>query len=133
MVRQIALHPRVSRFLLFLALSVAGLILLVKASFLLDDAPYRMTLTPFQGRGKVQFFEPGKRYVSAEFEVDYPFQKPHVIILDSGYVVIPGGAIEFYDASPLPGRFQIRIGGTLFDVMEEHIFINGHYHAWIQM
>ncbi len=128
MFRELKRHVTVPRLLLLLALAVVGPFLLFKLAFIFDDEPYRMTLKLFQGRGKVQFFEPGNGYVSEEFEVDVPIKRPTVVVLDSPDVVIPGGVIEFCDGTP--GRFKIRLGGTLFDVMEVQIIVNGVYHDW---
>jgi hypothetical protein len=45
-------------------------------------------------------------------------------------VSIPGCVVEFYDTTLLPGRFQIRIGDVLFDVMERGIEVGGKEVDW---
>jgi hypothetical protein len=117
-------------FPLLTVLSIAGLILLVKSSYLLGGEPYTMTITPFQGPGQVQFFEPSEHYVSPVFEVDYPFQSSHVVQLDSEETVVPGGTIEFCDTAPMPGCFKIRIGQTKFEIMEAWIRVDGRDYDW---
>ena len=102
MLREYLRHPTLSRIAFLSTLAVASLCLLIKAAYIFDDEPYRMTIKPFQGRGKVQFFEPGRRLVSPEFDVDFPFQTSHVVILDSPIVMIPGGASSSATDLPCP-------------------------------
>jgi hypothetical protein len=113
-------------------LFTVGFAALVKMSFLLDGEPYTMTITPFEGGAQIQFLEPSAHYVSPVFKVDVPFQSPYVVKLDSDELPIPGATIEFSDTTPMPGRFKIRVGQTLFDIMEERIFVDRREYSWIR-
>ena len=104
--------------------------MLIYASFLFDGDPYVMQITPSPEGGKIRFFQPSAKRVSPDFEMKYPFKFTYSIELTSSENVIPGGTIEFSDVSPLPGRFKIRIGDTLLDVMEQSIFVNDQVYGW---
>jgi hypothetical protein len=91
--------------------------------------PYRMILRPTGGRAVVQFLQPDRDVKSPEFPVNLAVDRSFEIVLN-GDVAIPGGEIEFSDTTFLPGRFKIRIGDTLFDVMEYRIVVNGTDIRW---
>jgi hypothetical protein len=87
--------------------------------------PYRMTLRRADGRAFVRFARAEVKLVSPEFRVDIPVEKPQEVVLRSDAVAIPGCVIEFCDTTILPGRFKIRIGDALYDVMERGIVVEG--------
>jgi hypothetical protein len=45
--------------------------------------------------------------------------------------MIPGGRIEFADTTLMPGRFTIRLGQTVFDVMPSRINVDGQDFEWL--
>ena len=96
----------------------------------IQGAPYEMTLRRSHGRAVVQFARPDRRLVSPEFPINLPIEESRVAILRSDDVAIPNCVVEFYDTTILPGRFKIRIGDTLFDVMERGIIVGDKEYDW---
>jgi hypothetical protein len=119
-------------------LSVVLCIGLVAALFLvatvgidaIQGEPYRMVVRCAEGQTLVQFLRTDEGLASPEFRVNMPAASPQEVDLRSGNSVIPGCSIEFSDTTILPGRFKIRIGTTLFDVMERGIFVEGKEFDW---
>lgn len=93
-------------------------------------SPFRMTLKPSNGRAVVQFGQPDRNLLSDEFNVELWLETPRTFDLRSGAISCPNVKVEFYDTTLLPGRFRIRVGRTLFDVMERGVIIDGYEHAW---
>jgi hypothetical protein len=98
--------------------------------FALRGKPFRMTLTPASGRCLMQFSQPDRGLVSPMFIVDLPVGSPRAIELRSDAIPIPGCKVEFYDTTLLPGRFQLRVGKTLYDVMGARIEVDGKIYRW---
>jgi hypothetical protein len=92
--------------------------------------PYSMTLRRTDGQAFVRFARADVKLVSPEFRVDIPLETPRVILLRSDDVSIPGCVIEFFDTTILPGRFKIRIGEVLYDVMERAILVDDKEFDW---
>jgi hypothetical protein len=98
---------------------------------LLQREPYRLTLKRrADGQVVAQFARPDLKMVSPEFPIDLPIGEPHAAILRSRELSIPGCIIEFCDTTILPGRFRVRIGKSLFDVMEARIEADGRVFDW---
>lgn len=95
-----------------------------------QGAPFRMTLKSVNGLTVVQFAQPDRNLVSDEFPVDLVLDKPQTVELRSGQIAIPGITVDFYDITLLPGRFQIRVGRSQFDIMSHSIEVDGKDHAW---
>lgn len=126
------LEPAMSRrqvIALFLVGLVAGFAVLARVIHH-REPPYRMTLRRVDGQTVVQFTRPGRRLVSPEFPVNLPLADPQVVELHSDDVPIHGCVVEFHDTTLLPGRFRIRIGDRLFDVMERGIEAGGKKVDW---
>ena len=96
----------------------------------LTRQPYLMTLTPAGGGCLMQFSQPDRGLVSPVFTVALPVETPRAIGLRSGTIPVPGCAVEFHDTTLLPGRFQLRVGKTLYDVMESRIEVSGKVIRW---
>lgn len=117
------------------AVILCALIVLLVASYvarqMLNDPPFRMTIEPEGDHAIVRFFQPGKNLISPPFRTGLRVDRRHEIVLDSRSIEIPGGQIEFWDTTILPGRFTIRLGETLFDVMSAGIDVNGSPTQWL--
>ena len=111
------------------ALVVSAVVLAAVLWFRLRH-PFTMSIRPAGDGAAVRFAYRKTAQVSPEFPVDLPVRDTQMIILRDGGVTILGGTIEFADTTLLPGRFQIRIGETLFDVMERGIIVNGRDIEW---
>jgi hypothetical protein len=96
----------------------------------LNGPPFQMVVEPNGDYATVQFRQVGAGLASNRFRVDGHFEKREVVILDSPAVTIPGGRIEFADTTLMPGRFTIRIGRTVFDVMPRSIEVDGKQFEW---
>jgi hypothetical protein len=99
----------------------------------LSGPPFLMVIETDDGVATVQFVQPGKSLVSKSLRIDLdrPLEGRHVVALNSPTVTIPGGQIEFADTSLMPGRFKIRLGRTLFDVMPAGIHVDGQHFEWV--
>lgn len=97
---------------------------------MLQGAPFQMTLKLLNGHTVAQFAQPDHNLVSEEFPVDLAIDTPQTIELRSDKISVPGVIVDFCDISLLPGRFQLRIGRSQFDVMRSRIAINGKDHSW---
>ena len=53
-----------------------------------------------------------------------------MVVLRSDNVSIPGCVVELYDTTLLPGRFKIRVGDVLYDVMERGIIVGDKEFDW---
>ncbi len=93
-------------------------------------SPFRMTLKPSNSHAVVQFGQPDRNLLSDEFNVELRLESPRTFDLQSGTISFPNVTVEFYDTTLLPGRFRIRVGGTLFDVMERGVISDGDEHEW---
>jgi hypothetical protein len=51
-------------------------------------------------------------------------------VLSYSEVSIPGCAVENYDNTLPPGYFKIRVGDTVFEVMEVRIAVGGEDFQW---
>ncbi|MSR56700.1 MAG: hypothetical protein EXS05_03385 [Planctomycetaceae bacterium] len=111
-----------------------GLLLMVAATLLLlqevNGPPFRLIIEPENDHASVQFTQPNARLVSRSFPINLHFDERHEVILDSASVSIPGGRVEFADTTILPGRFKVRFGETLFDVMQNGIEVGGQLTDW---
>ena len=96
----------------------------------LHREPFRLSLEPADGRTVVRFSQPDRGLVSPDFPVDLEIEAPTVVDLRSGAATIPGSTIEFSDTTMWPGRFRIRVGRTLFDVMERGMIVDGVERDW---
>ncbi|WP_435016215.1 hypothetical protein TA3x_003779 [Tundrisphaera sp. TA3] len=96
----------------------------------IQGEPYQMMLRNADGRAVVQFSQPDRGLVSPEFPIDIPIETPRVAVLRSERLDVPGCEVEFFDPTILPGRFQIRIGKVLFDVMPARIVVDDVDHGW---
>jgi hypothetical protein len=117
-----------------IAFVVGGLVLLGIAAPLLrwwiNGPPFQMVIEPGDDQATVQFSNPGSGRRSQQFPVEVNCEQRQVVILDSPSVTIPGGRIEFADTTLLPGRFQIRFGEKVFDVMVGTIEVDGQPFEW---
>lgn len=95
-----------------------------------QGSPYRMTLKPSDGRAVVQFEQPDRNLLSDEFEIELKLETPRTFELRSGTIPFPDVTVEFHDTTLLPGRFRLRVGNTVFDVMQRAVIIDGHEHKW---
>lgn len=93
-------------------------------------SPFRMTLKPSDGHAVLQFGQPDRNLLSDEFNVELRLETARTFDLRSGTISFPNVTVEFYDTTRLPGRFRIRVGRTLFDVMERGVIIDGNEHEW---
>ncbi|CAN5899174.1 hypothetical protein BH23PLA1_BH23PLA1_08560 [soil metagenome] len=119
----------------FLVLSAAVLLLLVllfATAMVMTNRgePFRLTIHPDGDHTLVQFSWPNEGLLSPTFRVAVPVDEPQVIVLGRGEVTISGGVVEFSDTTLLPGRFQIRLGETHFDVMSSHLRVDGEKFDW---
>jgi hypothetical protein len=89
-----------------------------------------MIVEPNDGHATVQFMQPGTGLISKSFSIDGQFEGREVVVLDSPTVTIPGGRIDFADTTLMPGRFTIRLGETIFDVMPRGIDVDGQHFEW---
>ena len=96
----------------------------------LDGPPFQMVVEPVDDHGAVQFAQVGTGRISQTFQIDSRFETRQVVVLDSAAATIPGGQIEFADITLMPGRFKIRVGQSLFDVMSGAIYVDGQYFEW---
>ena len=115
--------------------AIGMMVVLMGIAFLLvlswiQRAPFRMTLRPLDGHTVVQFEQPDRNLLSDEFKVEVRVETPRTFSLRSGTISYPNVTVDFYDTTLLPGRFRIRVGRTLFDVMERGIIIDGNEHEW---
>ena len=98
----------------------------------LQGEPFQMVLKSDGGHSLVQFIQPDRSLISREFPVDLVLDSPQEFELCSNEISLPGCTIEFSDTTMLPGRFQIRIGHALFDVMQRGIIVAGKEYDWHQ-
>ncbi len=98
---------------------------------LVSGDPFVMQVNHRDGESIVQFFNPTRERKSPEFKVTREKGENFRVELVSNEAKIPGGAIEFYDATVLPGRFTILFAGTKFDVMGGVIIVNGQAFDWL--
>ena len=96
----------------------------------IQGEPFKMSLWSEKGESFVQFGLPAEGLTSRKFPVKVPVDAPQVVDLRSRSSAIPGCKIEFFDTTILPGRFKIRIGASLYDVMERGIFVDGKEFEW---
>lgn len=119
---------------LMVMIATGGTLLLVLAAILffrsLNGPPFRLLMEPGNGKANVQFVQPGAGLVSPRITVMLGLDKPYDLSLDAASVPIPGGHIEFADTTILPGRFKMRIGNKLFDVMVREIYVDGKPMRW---
>lgn len=73
----------------------------------------------------------GGRFISPGFQVPLSISTDLQIALASSDVVVPQGTVEFADTTLLPGRFRIRFGSVVLDVMESQIIKDGISHNWV--
>lgn len=95
-----------------------------------QGSPYRMTLKPSDGYAVVQFEQPERNLLSDEFKVELKLEAPRTFELRSGTIPFPDVTVEFHDTTLQPGRFRIRVGSTVFDVMQRAVIIDGNEHEW---
>lgn len=115
----------------FFAVSIAIVFIASVGIDLFDGEAYRLTLERrADGQVVAQFTRPDFKLASPEFPVDLPIDKPQAAVLRSHELSIPGCIIEFCDTTTLPGRFRVRIGKSLFDVMEARIEVDGRVFDW---
>lgn len=93
--------------------------------------PYRLVIEPDDGHSVVHFAQPGRALMSRGFRVDVHVEKRMNLVLDSSSTAIPEGRVEFADTTILPGRFKVRIGQSLFDVMERGLEVDGSSSGWL--
>jgi len=96
----------------------------------LNGPPFQMVVEPDENHATVRFIDAVTGLVSDSFRIDRRIAERQVVVLDSDSVTIPGGQIEFCDTTLLPGRFTIRIGPTIFDVMSRGIDVDGEHFWW---
>jgi hypothetical protein len=96
----------------------------------LNGPPFQMVVEPDDDHATVRFIDTGKGLASDSFRIDRRIGERQVVVLDSDSVTIPGGQIEFADTTLMPGRFTIRIGQTIFDVMPSRIDVDGKHFWW---
>lgn len=110
------------------------LVMLALAAVIVRDVfsgqPFRMTVRPANGHAVVQFTQPDRKLSSPEYRADVLIEKSYAVDLRSGEVAVPGCKIEFYDTTLLPGRFQLWVGRTFFDVMLRGIIVEGKEYDW---
>ena len=118
---------------LLVALLVGFAAFVFAAKFGIDAVqgePYRMTLRRADGQVIVQFARGDLNLVSPEFPANVPLDTPRVVVLRSHDVSIPGCVVEFCDTTILPGRFKVRIGEVLYDVMVRGIVVDDKEFDW---
>ena len=111
---------------LAVAMIVAGVVLWSE----INGEPFRMTLRPAGDQATVQFEQPDRDLVSPEFPVKLAVQARQVADLRSKKLSIPGCTVEFRDTTIMPGRFQVRVGTVLYDVMRRGIIVDGTEYKW---
>ncbi len=99
---------------------------------MLNGQPFRMVIEPDGNHAIVHFEQWDADLISKSVRIDSVTDERREIILDSTTAVIPGGHIEFADMTILPERFRIRVGQTLFDVMQRGIEVDGDASEWLQ-
>jgi hypothetical protein len=129
------INPRIRMMKWKRAVLICGVIatLILPATVLItpiQGAPFRMTARRSDGQTFVRFLWPDEGLASPEFRVALPIDSPREIELRSAKSAPPGVSIEFCDTTILPGRFQIRIGSSLYDVMERGIIVDGKEFDW---
>jgi hypothetical protein len=117
--------------------SVVAAVVLVSVAFAtarmwqsLNGPPFQMVVEPDDDHATVRFIDAGTGLVSDSFRIDRRVAERQVVVLDSDSVTIPEGQIEFSDTTLMPGRFTIRIGQTIFDVMSRGINVDGEHFWW---
>jgi hypothetical protein len=100
----------------------------------INGPPYVLIITPADEGAAVQFIRPtgsaGKDLASPWFVIAGPVSSPSKTVLASAATEVPGGIIEFADTTITPGRFRVRLGGKVFDVMEARIVVDSIDHEW---
>lgn len=126
----------VTLWILVLAIALAAFFLWISfRQFLHERRPYQMMLQSVDGQTVVQFAWVDRLHdlVSPEFPVNISAGSPHTVsLLSADSVQIPGCRVEFFDRTILPGRFTLRIGDTVYDVMERAIIVDGKEFDWQQ-
>jgi hypothetical protein len=99
----------------------------------LNGPPFQLVVEQNDDHATVQFMQAQTGLISKVFpiDIDRHFEGRQVVVLDSASVIIPGGRIEFADTTLLPGRFTIRVGQTVFDVMQSGIDVDGQPFEWL--
>jgi hypothetical protein len=121
----------------FVALAVTAI--LVLALYWLwrsaNGLPYLLHMKASENGAAVQFSMrdsgAGQARVSPIFKVPVSISSDSQITLTSPNVTIPQGLIEFSDTTTMPGRFRIRFGDVVLDVMEARIIADGVSHNWV--
>ena len=104
----------------------------VMASYevLYGNGPFRIAFTPEPDTTVVQFTYPAEHLQSPIFRVPKFVDDPFESELTSTETILPNATIEFADTTIMPGRFKIRVGDSLFDIMSSAINFNGVNYAW---
>jgi hypothetical protein len=118
--------------------TVGGLVVFIIAAgrlfHSLDGPPFQLVIEPDgDNHATVQFTQAGRGLTSKSFRIDGHIEKRDVVVLDSPAAAIPGGHIEFADTTLLPGRFTIRLGQIVFDVMVGGIRVDGRFSEWLHV
>jgi hypothetical protein len=110
--------------------------LLIVQRHLLAGPPFVLRLEPDGEHATVQFVNPklvsNNEIASPKFAIDTRQSAPFETKLMSSETIVPGGTIEFSDTTMLPGRFRIRFGNRVFDVMSSRIVVDGKDTDWLE-
>ncbi|MBD3672296.1 MAG: hypothetical protein HUJ26_02110 [Planctomycetaceae bacterium] len=96
----------------------------------IQGEPFQLRVIPEGEHCRIQFIQPDRHLVSPEFSIDLEVSKSQTVELRSADIPITGMTVEFHAPTLLPGRFQIRIGQQLFDVMQARIVVDGTTYEW---
>ena len=112
-------------------IAIAAIVTLVFViKLIVDEEPYRMTLTNVDGQTVVQFAREDRQLISPQFPVDIAIDSPQSVSLRSPHISSPGCVVEFCDVTFLPGMFKARIGEMGYAVMERGIDVGGNSFEW---
>lgn len=109
---------------------VVSVVLALAIRSSVSGPPFRLIIEPEDDHARVHFLQPGTGQVSKTFPISLRLDDRREVVLDSATVAIPSGRIEFADTTILPGRFKLRFGDTLFDVMQRGINVDGQLSEW---
>lgn len=101
----------------------------------MNRPPYVLSITSHETGGMIQLEKPGESpddsVVSPKIRIPIAVNLDAQVRLQRDTNSIPHGTIEFMDTTTMPGRFQLRFGDVMIDVMPSSIVVNDVSYDWL--